>query len=145
MQYFKPDKAVPFVIDSCTELFETMKSNRIDVNVLEKTFIDIFLFHDKYDPTLVVQGLRILYQSACAAQNEITRKDFESLKEQERLRKEYTYVDAAQELGIGYSTIKLLVKSNQLAVKRYSTKNIKITQAEIDRYKSSKHLTTVEH
>jgi hypothetical protein len=138
MQYFKPDKAVPFVIDSCTELLETIKRDRIDINVLEKTFIDIFLFNDKYDPTLVVQGLRLLYQSACAAQNEISRKDFDSLREQERLRKEYTYMDAASELGIGYSTIKLLVKANRIAVKKYSSKNIRITQAEIDRYKENK-------
>ena len=137
MSYFKPDKAVPFVLDSCSDLFETMKTHRIDVNELERVFIDIFLYHDKYDPTAVIQGLRVIYQSACAAQNEISRKDFESIKEQERLRKEYTYMDAASELGIGYSTIKLLVKANRLAVKRYSTKNIKITQSEIDRYKAS--------
>lgn len=138
MEYFKPNKAIPFVLDNMIELFNTMKTHSINVEEVEQTFVDLFVNHENYDPETVVNCFRVLHQASVAAKYTIGRKDFDARLEEKRLNKEFTMVDAASEMGVGYSTLKLLIKSGKVEVKRYSSRNIKITQAEIDKFLSEK-------
>ncbi len=137
MTYHDPDLQIPVMLNDNQELFKAMKLDKVKIDDLTQVFIKLFTQSDKYNSEHVVQCLRMLYQSSVAAKAEIESENFQALQEERKLKTEYSYQDAAKELGIGYSTLKGLIGEGKIVPKKYSARNCKITQSEIERYRGA--------
>lgn len=135
MTYHDPELQIPVMLHDNEEMFKAMKVDKVKIDDITKVFISLFT-SNRHNSKDVVQCLRMLYQGAVAASEEIHSDNFKQLSEERRLKTEYSYQDAAKELGVGYSTLKSLIAEGKIIPKKYSARNCKVPQTEIDRFKN---------
>lgn len=136
MTYYNPERQIPILVDSCKELFLSMKCDKVKLIDLEKVWINLFQHKEKYNASHIVECQRMLFESALSALQEFERTDFHERQKEVQLNKELSYEAAAEYLGYSVSRIKAFVGEGRLTPKRYGYKNVKISVRELERFKS---------
>lgn len=137
MTYLSPEKQIPIMLDSNSEMYKGMEDDTIKMNDLQSVWISIFAQDELYDAKHIVQCQRMLYESALAALQEVSREDFREREKERELKKELSYEDAAVYLDCSVSTIKRLVGQGKINTKKYNSKVVKITVGDIERFRAS--------
>jgi len=125
------------MLDANAEMFKAMANNKIKVEDLEKVWLDLFKQTSNYDSKHIVECQRMLFESALTVMLEMNRSDFELREIEKELSRELSYEDAANYLDCSVSTIKRLVGQKKLETKKYNSKNVRITVAELERFKNT--------
>lgn len=137
MSYYTPDKQIPLLIEANSSMFKAMQQDKVKLTDIEKVWLELFQQKEKYDANHLVQCLRMLYESAWIAHNEVSRNDFSIRQEEKEMRRELSYEEASNYLGCSVSTIKRLVGQGKFKTKKYNSKTVKITVGELERFKAS--------
>lgn len=137
VSYNTLDKQIPLLIEANSSMFKAMQQDKVKLTDIEKVWLELFQQKEKYDANHLIQCLRMLYESAWIAHNEVSRNDFSIRQEEKELRKELNYKEAGNYLGCSVSTIKRLVGQGKFKTKKYNSKTVKITVAELESFKAS--------
>lgn len=137
MTYLSPDKQIPAMLDANSELYKGMQNDTVKMDDLQSVWLNLFSQPELYDASHIVQCQRMLYESAQAALQELSRDDFEERQKERELNTELSYEDAATYLDCSVSTIKRLVGKGKIVTKKYNSKVVKITVGDIERFRAS--------
>lgn len=137
MTYLSPEKQIPIMLNSNSEMYKGMENDTVKMSDLQSVWISIFTQDELYDANHIVQCQRMLYESALAALQEVSRDDFREREKERELKKELSYEDAATYLDCSVSTIKRLVGQGKINTKKYNSKVVKITVGDIERFRAS--------
>lgn len=143
MTYYKAERQIPLMLDANAEMFKAMANDKIKIEDLERVWLDLFKQSELYDAKHIVHCQRMLFESALTVMLEMNRNDFDQRQKEKELSKELSYEDASLYLDCSVSTIKRLVGQNKLATKKYNSKNVRITVAELERFKATPNLENV--
>ena len=136
MTYLSPDKQIPIMVDSNSEMYKAMQNDKVKMPELEAVWLSLFKQTEIYDAKHLVECQRMLFQSALSALQEFSRADFKERQKEKELEREVSYEDAALHLDCSVSTIKRLVGQGRLITKKYNNKVVKITIGELQRFRS---------
>lgn len=137
MTYLDPERQIPIMVESNSEMFKAMQRDKVKMVDLEKVWLNLFQQTETYDAMHIVQCQRMLFESAMAAMQEFNRKDFNERQKEKELNRELSYEDAAIYLDCSVSTIKRLVGKKRLNPIKYNNKVVKLTIGELENFKLS--------
>lgn len=129
------------ILHSCSELLKSIREKGIDECKLEDYWLKIFQ-DEHYDAKEIVNLFKSLYESALLVHIKVERQGINSLQRERELNRELTYKSAALFLDCSVSTIKRLVFFNKLKPIKYNSKNVRITIAELESYKTMSRVTS---
>jgi len=134
---YLPDKAIPLAVSTLEEVTKLIakKDNKANDDALESIFVN--LFRDETLKREEVDEMFFRLHAACSSACKFMKSEnFKTVLLEKEMAKEFDYHEAGVELGVSYSQVKKLVKLGKLNVKRYSERTVRITYAEITRYRS---------
>ncbi len=130
-------RQLEIILHSTSELLDSIHNNKIKSEDLETIWLSLFQQAELYNSEQIIKMYKVLYESAIISLLQMKREDFMNGQNEMAPKRELSYEDAAIYLDCSVSTIKRLVGSNKLLPKRYNSKNVRITMAELERFKGS--------
>lgn len=131
------EKRLEIALNSSSELLASIGKDEIKPDDIEEIWLKLFQHPELYNPETIVKMYKVLYESSMISLVSIKRKGHINYQNESESRRELSYKDAAVFLGCSVSTIKRLVGLKKLLPKRYNSKTVKISMAELKMFRES--------